>query len=214
MKDFLIQCLKDLEPLTGIRQLYFLEQDEDGQRKIDVTIEGMLIVSKQFEYIPVDAQRKIIRESMIKDQDYKQLDSRTLYKWLNGNASSYWAKSNEIEHFEDRPAEPLSEATQKMVTDFLSSLAQSMEADKRNRMLSGKRLKEEMDKIVTEDEIRAQGLNHPIVTDTISQRKMIAAKARGLDKLRDGELIKFVVDGEVIFARTLEEAQEIYLEVI
>jgi hypothetical protein len=88
-KAFLKGCLEDLEPLTGLRQLYFLQVDEDGKRKVDVLISGMLEACKKFDYIPLEAQQKIIRRMMVEDQKYDSLNSRTVFKWLTMAATAY-----------------------------------------------------------------------------------------------------------------------------
>lgn len=90
MKEFFTQCLKDLEPLTGIRQLFFLESDlDDGKRKKDVLIDGMVAVCAQFPYIPEQAQQKWIRKMMVEDQNYEALSPRTILKWLTLLSNSY-----------------------------------------------------------------------------------------------------------------------------
>ena len=95
MQEFLKQCLEDLEPLTGIRQYYYLTTDQDGERKATVLILGIMEVLKQFPYIPESDQRKIIRDQMIKDQNYDSLNSRTVWKWLNSAKDVYWEKSQD-----------------------------------------------------------------------------------------------------------------------
>ncbi|MCA6391582.1 MAG: hypothetical protein IM602_17300 [Cytophagales bacterium] len=47
----------------------------------------------------------------------------------------------------------------------------------------------------------------------IKEKKLAAAKSRGLDKLNLGELKTFDVEDQRIVARTLEEAREIFIEV-
>lgn len=90
MKDFFIQCLKDLEPLTGLRQLFFLQNDlEDGERKKNVLIDGMILACKDYPFIPEVAQKKIIRDQMVKDQTYEALNSRTIHKWLTAASNAY-----------------------------------------------------------------------------------------------------------------------------
>lgn len=83
MREFLAQCLKHLEPLTGIRQVYYLEIDPDGKAKINKLIEGCMVVCKQFDFIPESAQQGIIKRMMIEDQQYDAFNSRTLTKWFS-----------------------------------------------------------------------------------------------------------------------------------
>lgn len=91
MKEFFIECLKDLESLTGLRQLYFLQSDlEDGERKKNVLIQGMILAAQDYPYIPEDAQKKIIRDQMVKDQNYDALHARVIHRWLGGASAKYW----------------------------------------------------------------------------------------------------------------------------
>jgi len=76
---------------------------------------------------------------------------------------------------------------------------------------------------LTPEEIRKEGQSTPRKKASnyepdpmlvlLHEKKMKAIRDRGLDKVRDGELIKFEIEGKVVLARTQEEAQEIYLEV-
>ncbi len=121
MKDFLIQCLKDLEPLTGIRQLYYLQSDlEDGERKKDVLIKGMLIACEKFPYIPDEAKKAIISSQMIEDQEYDALNSRTIWKWLNAFKQPY-LNPKELQD-KEVVFEPQSEETKKMIEDWHKDL--------------------------------------------------------------------------------------------
>ncbi|MFN7610505.1 MAG: hypothetical protein ACK5QX_06140, partial [bacterium] len=47
----------------------------------------------------------------------------------------------------------------------------------------------------------------------IKEKKIAAAKARGLDKLNLGDLKTFEIEKQKVVARNLEEAREIYIEV-
>lgn len=97
MKAFFEQCLKDLEALTGKRQLAFWEMEaakspdaaKEGDRLIKVCIEGMLFACREFAFIPDDHKKRIIREQMVKDLVYDSLNGRTVYKWLAQAAAAY-----------------------------------------------------------------------------------------------------------------------------
>lgn len=129
MKEFFKQCLEDLESLTGLRQLYFLQSDEDGRRKIDVLLMGMVLACESYPYIPEEAQRKIIRDQMVKDQSYEALNSRTVHKWLTTAANSFRAHSQfdaDLLTPRDRdgnPCEPAApEVAEKYMKEFQSQL--------------------------------------------------------------------------------------------
>lgn len=212
MKEFFKQCLEDLESLTGIRQLYFLQVDADGKRKIEVLISGMITTSNQFPYISEDNQKKIIREMMVKDQDYDSLNSRTVYKWLNQNKDLYFMDANKAT---EAPRVHLSEEESKRIDQLASEALRSLSGDFKPKY---SKLDEEMKKIQIEDKERQEGkaasgyIPDPTLV-VISERKLQAAKSRGLDKLDLRDLHPFVIEGKKIVARNIEEAQEIYLEV-
>jgi len=76
MREFFKQCLEELEAKTGLRQLYFMQQREDGVKMVNILLDSMVIVSKEFDYIPEHAQKSIIASQIVKDQDYDGLNSR------------------------------------------------------------------------------------------------------------------------------------------
>ena len=154
MNEFLRQCFRDLEAITGIRQLYYFETDPDGERKLDVCIKGILITCGQLAYIPEEAQKKIIREQMVKDQDFDALNSRTVWKWLDKAKDVWWAKSQEPVA-EVKELEPLSEETQKLIREW------QMEMIGSKTVTFKERLNQEMDKIKAEDKSRFEGKEMP-----------------------------------------------------
>lgn len=132
MKDFFIQCLKDLEPLTGIRQLYFMQSDlEDGERKKNVLIYGMIAAAEDYPYIPEESKKKIIRDQMVKDQNYEALNGRTIHKWLNAAANAYRTHSQFTEADllpRDKDGKPTEvappEVAEKYQKELMANLAQ------------------------------------------------------------------------------------------
>lgn len=123
MRDFFIQCLKDLESLTGLRQLFFLQSDlQDGERKKNVLIEGMILVAKKFDYIPEEEQKKIISRMMVEDQDYDSLNSRVIWKWLNLHKDKYFEGQSHYEEINTKPAPP--EVADKYIEQVKESLKQ------------------------------------------------------------------------------------------
>ncbi len=213
MKDFFKQCLKDLEPLTGIRQLYFLESDlEDGARKLDVLLSGMVTTSTMFPYITEETQKKIIREMMVKDQDYDSLNSRVIHKWLNQHKEFYYLEANKAA---EAPTVHLSEEESKRIDQLAQKTLASL-AGNFSPSLTG--VDEEMKKIQAEDLERQEGKkSYHYKPDPekilINEKKLLAAKTRGLDKIGLEQLKTFEVEGKTVVARNVEEAQEIYIEV-
>lgn len=155
--EFITHSFFELEPLTGIRQLYFLSQDPEGKAKIEVLIRGILHTCDQFPYIPDEAKKKIIRDKMVEDQDFDAFNSRTVYKWLNSSKDVYWAKK--AEERTEIVYEKLSPETEEMIAKHLKALEMQLRAEKR-APITGKKLKDEMEKIKSEDEERQSGVDY------------------------------------------------------
>jgi hypothetical protein len=212
MKDFFKQCLEDLESLTGIRQLYFMQIDPDGPRKISVLIAGMLETSKQFSYISEADQQRIIREQMAKDQDYDSLNSRTIYKWLNMNKDFYFMDANSVP---EAPRVALSDEEKERIDQLANQFKMSLMGDFKPQY---KDLEKEIETLKLEDEERLDGKRSSgYVPDPnnaiILEKKLQAARSRGLDKLELNQIKSFVIERQTVIARNYEEALEIYTEV-
>lgn len=167
MKEFIEQCIKDQEAINGIRQLYFLEVDPDGERKLKITIQGILRTCEQFQYIPPEAQKKIISDQMVKDQDYDALNSRTVWKWFDKAKDVYWAKAQEPVE-EVKELEPLSEETQRMIRDWQADLLGLQPVPQISSV--------EIDRLKDEDRARLEGKSVKKGTD-LSQFQTDALKA-------------------------------------
>ena len=87
MREFFKDCLRDLKNLTGLDQLHWMEQrcetQEDFDKEKEVLYGGMLHVSEKFGYIQDIDQQKYIKRMMIEDQEYQELNARTIWKWLD-----------------------------------------------------------------------------------------------------------------------------------
>jgi hypothetical protein len=102
-----------LEALTGKRQVYYWQTETDtdssgkakGARKFEVCVQGMVIQSQNFPYIPEEDQKRIITEMIVKDQDYEALNSSVIYKWLAMYKDKYFMAANAPE------PEPMRELT-------------------------------------------------------------------------------------------------------
>jgi len=221
MKQFFEQCLRDLEALTGKRQVYYWQTETDtdssgkakGARKFEVCVQGMVIQSQNFPYIPEEDQKRIITEMIVKDQDYEALNSSVIYKWLSMYKDKYFMAANapEPEPMHQHTPEEL-ERIDKLAQEYLAQLAGSFQP-------SFKGIEKDMEAIKREDEARVENKaasarrkqNDEVYY--IQEKRKAAAKARGLDKLQLNEFKVFEIEKQKIAARTLEEAQEIYIEV-
>ena len=193
MKEFLKQCFRDLEALTGIRQLYFFEIDPEGERKLDICIQGILKVCEMYPYIPEEAQKKIIREQMVKDQDYEALNSRTVWKWFDKAKDIYWNRKEERQEIETTTVE-LSEETQKLVREWQSKLLGFSVPDAKMEM---ERIKKEDKERLEGKEIRKADLSRKAFTVPIEDE--------------EGKEIGVI---ENVYAENAEQAKEIVLKMI
>jgi len=212
MKEFFKSELQTLKAKTGLNQYETFSNMPDAANQITILIDSMVLVCKEFEYIPDTDKQKIIQKMIIQDQEFTALNSRVVWKWLNMHKEAYWAKSQEKVQ-EPEQVGPLTPETEKMISEYLAKLATGFEPKKRAGF--AQRVKEEMEKIQAEDEQRVAGNNYKPDDNLvlIAEKKAQAARSRGLDKLGLHELKSFIVDGKTIVARDKEEAQEMYIEI-
>lgn len=122
MKDFFTQCMKDLFALTGIEQVKWMQNDMvNGKREFDLCVEGMIQVSKQFDYISEEDQQTVIRRMMVEDKNYKGLNSRTVWGWLDLHKDTYYRGQTHFEETTHNPAPP--EVADKYMEEWKESLS-------------------------------------------------------------------------------------------
>jgi hypothetical protein len=216
MRDFFKQCLEDMEALTGNRQMYFMTTDVDGPRKLKVCLDGMVLASADYPYIPEEAQQKIIREQMVKDQTYDALNSRMIHKWLGQASGKYFRESIHAAHLSDeemKPAEELTEPTKKLIQEYMATLAGVGKQTPR----------------LTPEQIKAEGQERkdPLLRGAVASgykpdpRKVEQAerldrvvRQLGLHEVKEASVLnRFTIGGQMIVARDEVEAQYIYSEV-
>lgn len=160
MREFLQQCLEDLDTFAGIRQLYWLMEEckktsDDPQkeyaRKKANLVTGMVLACNEYPMIPDKDKEKIIRSQMAKDHDYDGLNSRIIHKWLGAAFPRYVKTQN---HFEDKgiseeEMKPLKPETEKMINDFIRKLSGNFQP-----AISKEGVEAEKKKILQEDEQR------------------------------------------------------------
>ncbi len=145
MKDFFRECLEQLEDRTGLRQLFFLksqcETQGDFDKRKNVLLESMVVVSKRFNYIPDEAQKKYISRMIVEDQQYDSLNSRTIWKWLDLHKDKHMT-APKISEDELTPAPP--EVAEKYIAEFYANLAKigNPLAGKAEEILKGVKRKE------------------------------------------------------------------------
>jgi len=227
MRDFFIKCFKDLHPLTGLRQYVDIVSNpeisaEYAQELIDELIEPMLEATQDFKYIPIPDQMKIIRRGILTTDRklFYHLDAYMVRKWLQDKAALYF---KEEAH---QPTKPGNESNARPVTyDELSpetkiafdNLMIALQSENAGFKSVPKVTERELKSIEIEDEIKRGQSTHSQPSDPMliiqHEKKMKAIRDRGLDKVRDGELIRFEIEGKIVIARTEDEAREMYLEI-
>lgn len=121
MNDFFLDCLRDLKVLRGINQYEdLLAKGEKGKQEGRKLIQALIATCGQFNYIPDEVKQRVIRQRILDDPDFYNLNASKVWHWLNGVAGKYYNHGST-----DAPisnAEPLSENTQKLISDFMARL--------------------------------------------------------------------------------------------
>lgn len=101
MREFLKSELENLHLKTGLQQFFKLsemtkvvdgKEEPDGERQIRILIDSMVIVCEEFPMIPDEAKQKIISAAIVRDQDFTALNSRVVWRWLNGQKDRFMKK--------------------------------------------------------------------------------------------------------------------------
>jgi hypothetical protein len=210
MKEFFHQCLEDLEAKTGLRQLYWLQQNPDSERQVNIVLDSMVIVSKEFSYIPEEDQQRIISTMMIKDQEYDGLNSRVIYKWLAGHREHYWSLTQN--DTKEIPQVKLTAEQQAKVDKIAKDYLQQLAAGGFKPNYGG--LDEEIKRIQREDKDRAekkQAIGRPSVYEDPRQVKIrdyVKAMGKWIHELPKKV---YPIDGLHVPGDTEDEAREIYM---
>lgn len=97
MREYFIQLLNNLESLTGMKQLERIGQKPNAADELNKLLDILCRVCDLFPYIPNDAKKNIISDSVVTDQDFIGLNAKVIYKWLNLRKDIYY---KEVAHIE------------------------------------------------------------------------------------------------------------------
>lgn len=130
MKDFFMQLLENLHLIAGLRQLeniYATYSDTpEGQTKankeVAELIKTLCEACAEHSYIPVDQQQKIIVRESRTDKEYKSLNYRVVWGWLDKNKHLYF---KEEAHKESAPSAPpvTGEVREKYINQLLEAIS-------------------------------------------------------------------------------------------
>lgn len=122
MNEFFLNCLRELKVLRGINQYEdLLAKGDKGKDECRKLINALVTTCNQFNYIPDEAKQRVIRQRILDDYEFYNLNASKVWHWLNGISNKYYNNSN-AELVEISNAQPLSENTQKMISDFMARL--------------------------------------------------------------------------------------------
>lgn len=99
MREYFTQLLNNLESLTGMKQLERISQKPNAADELNNLLDILCRVCDLFPYIPDDAKKNIISDSVVTDQDFIGLNAKVIYKWLNLRKDVYY---KEIAHVESQ----------------------------------------------------------------------------------------------------------------
>lgn len=103
MREYFTQLLNNLESLTGMKQLERISQKPNAADELNNLLDILCRVTDLFPYIPDEAKKNIITDSIVTDQDFIGLNAKIIYKWLNLRKDVYFKQES---HKESEVSEP------------------------------------------------------------------------------------------------------------
>lgn len=215
MKRFFTKELETLKLTTGCNQYERFREmgSEEGTAQARALIDLMVDECNQppFNLVPEEAKQKAIRTMMRSDADFVKnggFSAATIHKWL----TYYWETKNwktvygpKDEVCDVQEVGEIKPETEKMIQEYMANLSGLKEVPRVSRWEVSK---------ADERPKRGSGYIPDPRQNEITQKRAEAIRARGLDKITNTNEVKpFTVEGEIIVARTIEEAQEMYIEI-
>ncbi len=137
MRDFFKTILNELKDNTGLDQVRWLRNDCETEAEFDKRVEnivnGMMVVSEKFDYIPPGFQQKYIRKMMIEDQNYDSLNSRVIWKWLDAHKGLHFLGSTKITE-DQMMAYATPEEAEKYIAEWKQALSKIGNPEYKNGM--------------------------------------------------------------------------------
>lgn len=124
MREYFEQLLNNLETLTGMKQLERISHKQNAYDELNKLLDVLCRVSDLFPYIPQEAQKNIISDSIITDQEFIGLNAKIVYKWLNLRKDVYFKEVAHIET-ENQPEPVTGEAREKWLNIWQQELAKA-----------------------------------------------------------------------------------------
>jgi F0F1-type ATP synthase membrane subunit b/b' len=224
MQEFFKSELKTLAIKTGLEQAEVIYKNASTVQEAKAILDEVTLqwatctCTSPFDKITPDVKKRIIQDQMIKDESFSKphyghvpgFNNRILWKWLN----NHWQIHGDKIEKKTEQAKPENIAPPEVADKYLNQLKQSLISVKPEYP----DLHRDIEKIKQEDKERQEGPrqhNHKSSEEYYRRFEKMrqVAKNRGLDKLDFKDLNQFNVEGQTIIARSIQEAEEIFLEV-
>lgn len=153
MREFYLNLLQNLDMLTGHRQYEKLRELPNYKDEINRLLDVLCRVSNLFPYIPEEAQKNIISDSIITDLEFTSLNARIIYKWFNIRKDIYF---KEVAH---QPTQLQEVVTGEKREEWLKIWQQEIAKfnttnTSQEQKNSGTRMRESLYEGMTEDQIK------------------------------------------------------------
>lgn len=130
MKEYFKQLMGDLKSLRGINQYEEMKSKPNGAEELQKLYEAVRAVWNSFSYIPDSVKEYTIRQRIIDDPEFYNLNASVVYRYLNAISGKYWNKGSsdttEVEKVSYKSnASELSPETQAMVMKFMNDLLEN-----------------------------------------------------------------------------------------
>lgn len=122
MRDFFKSELKTLKAKTGLNQWENISAMENPEQEFKILFDSLEMVCAEFTFIPDNDKKRIVQENIIRDQEFKGLNARIVWKWLNANKDKYY---KELAHQQAEQVHPplTGEARDKRIAEYLEVLS-------------------------------------------------------------------------------------------
>jgi len=123
MRDFFKSELETLKAKTGLNQYETFSNMPDAAHQIKILLDSMVLVCQEFHFIPDEDKKRIIKESITRDQEFTGLNSRVIWRWLNAKKDQYY---KELAHREAEAGDPplTGEARDRAIQEYLNAILQ------------------------------------------------------------------------------------------
>lgn len=184
MRAFFKEILLNLYIYCGNRQA-----DKMSVEEVDQLLTALERMSKIYSYIPEEKQKEIILTCLVSDREYQNINVRTVSKWLDQNGKVFFTEKHHAPTVEYPPA--TEEQRQKRLKEWEQMLANTTTDLTSPTKGGGSQLREQFKDLPTQPPKPEEMPKHDEYKHAVKS---------------------FWIDGFEIYAKSLEEAEKIYIE--